>query len=239
MNTLINPALPDHDGSVSKISEVMDTGNPLIIPALPAHDGSVSKISEVMDMVKKNPVSYSPWPEYSYAPLVDFAVAHSGNSIFLKFFVTEKNVQALNLATNGPVCNDSCVEFFISWGKDQSYYNLEFNCSGTCHFGYGPDRNHRKLIKKELIDRVRYQTVFKTISQTQQYLVNWELTVAIPLEVFSYHDLKSISGQTCRVNFYKCGDLLPEPHYLSWTNMESAQPDFHQPQFFGSACFAD
>ena len=57
---------------------------------------------------------------------------------------------------------------------------------------------------------------------------NWELCVAIPLDLI---ELKP--GSSFKANFQKCGDLTSQPHYLTWTSIECASPDFHLPQFFG------
>jgi hypothetical protein len=46
-----------------------------------------------------------------------------------------------------------------------------------------------------------------------------------------------LKGKTCRANFYKCGDDLPEPHFLSWNNIIADKPDFHLPQYFGTLTF--
>jgi hypothetical protein len=67
--------------------------------------------------------------------------------------------------------------------------------------------------------------------------IHWELTVAIPVDVFTHHEVSSLEGRKCEGNFYKCGDELEEPHFVSWTHIESPQPDFHLPQFFGSLIF--
>lgn len=47
----------------------------------------------------------------------------------------------------------------------------------------------------------------------------------------------SSNGQNAGVNFYKCGDDLPKPHYLCWNPIKSETPDFHLPEFFGNAIF--
>lgn len=210
--------------------------NNLIIPLL-RQAGTLSDLSLIMDKLDRHTIGFSPWPDFPYKPSVEFAIAHSGQSVFLKFYVTEKQVQAFNLDMNGPVYQDSCVEFFISWGDDKSYYNLEFSCSGTCNFGYGRHREKRELISKELIRMVRYQSAFTSVSTASPYQVHWELCVMIPLEVFSQHSLSSFDAQACKVNFFKCGDLLPEPHYLSWADISYPEPNFHLPEFFGQACF--
>jgi hypothetical protein len=40
-----------------------------------------------------------------------------------------------------------------------------------------------------------------------------------------------------KANFYKCGDELQTPHFLSWNPIEIDQPDFHRPDFFGTLEF--
>ena len=209
----------------------------LTIPFLAFENLSVSEIATEMEQLERQVLSFSPWPEFPYKPEASFVIGHGGDSVYLKFYVTENHVQALNLLPNSPVHHDSCVEFFICLDDDESYYNLEFNCSGTCSFGYGPNRHQRAAIAKDLISEVQYQSSFKTT--TAGGLVNWELTLVIPFSVFSYHHLDSLAGQACRVNFYKCGDLLSVPHYLSWAPVYSDQPNFHLPEFFGQARFAE
>lgn len=66
---------------------------------------------------------------------------------------------------------------------------------------------------------------------------DWTMTVVIPVSCFFQHQIKTIKGKTCRANFYKCGDGLTKPHYLSWNNIETPKPDFHTPQYFGEFVF--
>jgi Carbohydrate-binding family 9 len=61
----------------------------------------------------------------------------------------------------------------------------------------------------------------------------WTITIAIPREVFFHHKIKKLTGKTFMANFYKCGDKLPEPHYVTWNPVETPAPDFHQPGYFG------
>ena len=35
-------------------------------------------------------------------------------------------------------------------------------------------------------------------------------------------------------NVYKCGDMLPHPHFLSFFPIHLPKPDFHRPDFFGA-----
>jgi Carbohydrate-binding family 9 len=61
--------------------------------------------------------------------------------------------------------------------------------------------------------------------------------VMIPLTVFFKHKFETMTGVATRANFQKCGDSLPSPHYLVWNYIESENPDFHRPEFFGEVEF--
>ena len=41
-------------------------------------------------------------------------------------------------------------------------------------------------------------------------------------------------GVEIRANCYKCGDLTPKPHYLSWNPVVNPTPDFHRSCDFGA-----
>jgi hypothetical protein len=40
-----------------------------------------------------------------------------------------------------------------------------------------------------------------------------------------------------RGNFYKCGDSLSVPHFLSWQPIDNPTPNFHLEKFFGELDF--
>lgn len=207
--------------------------NKLNIPYYPSK-GSLDTMSRLLDTKEKNDINISLW-DFNFSGKVEFSICHDGNTIYLKFFVTEKDVVAKYIYPNDPVYKDSCVEFFIAFGGDDKYYNLEFNSSGTCLAMYGVSKNDREFLPVENIREI------KTISsyRSEEDRVNWELTIAIPKETFSHHDIDSFCGKVAKVNFYKCGDDLPQPHYLCWNNIESTEANFHLPEFFGEAIFGN
>ena len=49
--------------------------------------------------------------------------------------------------------------------------------------------------------------------------------------------IESFDGKEMGANFYKCGDELPTPHFLSWNPIEWAEPSFHRPEQFGKLIF--
>ena len=40
-------------------------------------------------------------------------------------------------------------------------------------------------------------------------------------------------------NFYKCGDLTVNKHYLAWQPVGTERPDYHRPEYFGPMVFGD
>ena len=199
-------------------------------------DSPISDVSAALNDVAPNSIELAPWAEFSYKPHVTFAVAYSEDSLLVKYFVKEKAISAFHREINSPVYKDTCVEMFIAFDEEPNYYNLEFNCVGTCLAGYGKSRVGRKLLAKDLVDRIKYLSKVKSRSNSEGNFC-WELTLMIPFEVFCHHEITSLKNRTCRVNFYKCGDDLPEPHYLSWSSIKSPSPNFHLPEFFGEAEF--
>ncbi len=168
-------------------------------------------------------------------PKVNFTIAHSGTAILLNYYVEEKSVQAKYREINDPVYKDSCVEFFIAFNDDTSYYNLEFNCMGTCLAGFGNDRENRLLLSKDKVKAIKTNAQLKKIQD--QDLIAWELNLFIPISVFCHNNFTSLEGENCKVNFYKCGDDLPEPHFMAWKNVITKTPNFHLPEFFGEGYF--
>ena len=193
---------------------------------------AIELVAADLDKLEKHLLEFAPWPKYSYKPRVQFSIAHTADSILLKYYVEEKTIRAAAGTINGNVWEDSCVEFFISF-DGEAYYNLEFNCIGTALVGYGKNKTDRELLPEAIIKEIRFQASI----QNKDNLFQWQLTVVIPLKVFIHHHFTFLTGKSCRVNFYKCGDALPEPHFISWSNIQSEELNFHLSEFFGEALF--
>jgi hypothetical protein len=73
--------------------------------------------------------------EFRYKPEVSFSMAYPGSEILLKYYVTEQYFKAEKTESNQRVCEDSCVEFFVSPFSDGLFYNFEFNGNGACLLG--------------------------------------------------------------------------------------------------------
>jgi hypothetical protein len=186
---------------------------------------------------EKNNIGTVNWPEFSYKPEVVFKIGHTETEIWLKFYVSEKCIRAVETRTNGDVYKDCCVEFFISFDQ-RNYYNFEFNCIGTRHLSYGAGRGNRARINPEIVEKIRTNSTLGSEpfdNKTGNF--EWELMIRIPVEVFIFDSISSLKGTKATGNFYKCGDMTEEPHFVTWNPVKTEKPDYHRPEFFGNLLF--
>jgi hypothetical protein len=196
------------------------------------------KLEEISVLLDKQPgrllIDTINWKGYNYKPDVELSIAYSDSEIFLKYYITEEYFKAEKTDTNQMVCEDSCVEFFVSPEDDGIYYNMEFNGIGTCLLGTGKDRATSSRAKPEVISKIRRLSSEGSQpikEKTGKYA--WSITIAIPFEVFFHHEIEDLKGKIFRANFYKCGDKLTVPHYVTWNPVQTENPDYHQPKHFG------
>ena len=111
---------------------------------------------------------------------------------------------------------------------------MKFNAIGTCLLGVGTGRANSQRIRPEIISKIRRLTTAgtKPVREIEGEYA-WTITVAIPFEVFFHHEVKDLKGKIFRANFYKCGDKLTVPHYVTWNPVGTKKPDYHQPEHFG------
>jgi len=196
---------------------------------------NLEKVSAGLDQQPgKHRIETVNWEDYQYKPEVTFSIAYSDFEIFLKYYVKENFFKAEKTETNQMVCEDSCVEFFVSPEEDGIYYNIEFNGIGTCLLGTGTARENSTRADSEIISKIRRLTSAggKPIKEREGEFT-WTITIAIPFEVFFHHKVENLKGKTFRANFYKCGDKLKVPHYVTWNPVGTEKPDYHQPAYFG------
>jgi hypothetical protein len=210
--------------------------NLVTIPCFNSFDmqSSLDDISANLDVLERRAIRHAPWSGGRVQPEASFALAYSSNEIFLKYYVKEHFLKAEYLNFNDPVFEDSCVEFFIAFDNDVNYYNLEFNCIGNCRVQYGQHKTGRTFIAANLLKTIRHQTLVKCVEKGN---VKWELTLSIPRRIFMYHPGLSFEWSEAKINVFKCGDGLPEPHFLCWSEVESQWPEFHISKFFKEITF--
>ena len=199
----------------------------------------VERISGQSEAVKKveHQISFQNWVE---APQVRaaFSIRHDGSSIYLYYQVEEPQVRAVNTGFNSSVWEDSCVEFFFAFDGEEGYYNFEINAIGTLLGAYGPNRNQREWLSEDDLVQVKTSpSLGRMPIENLDELTSWSLEVNIPVRALRFSKIDNLSGKDAHCNFYKCGDKLKQPHFLSWKQVILPTPDFHQPRFFGQLSF--
>jgi hypothetical protein len=199
------------------------------------YGSSILNSADLFSQTKPNKLTYEPWPTVFDRPEVMFNIGYGDDAIFLAFRVKERHFKAIYQHTNDPVYKDSCVEFFIGFDEDDTYYNFEFNGIGTALGAYG-SADKREQLPVSFVNQIK-RTVNNKQVPGESLLFEWELALTIPFSVFYRHSISTLKGRTCKANFYKCGDDLPEPHFLCWNNITADKPNFHLPQYFGTLIF--
>ena len=165
-------------------------------------------------------------------PEAEFAMAHTGASVEIKFFIKEKTCMALCSSDQQSVCKDSCVEFFCSPPDSAEYYNFEFNAAGICLAARGVSRENRiPLTADQLVMIKRRPSMAPGVFSEKTGNIIWNLHISIPSVIFG-PERYNLSGNIFSANLYKCGDHLSNPHWLCWKKVETPQPDFHRPEYF-------
>lgn len=198
-------------------------------------------VSHMLDEagVAWTPISVADWAEdWPYTPDVRFRIAHTGDSVLIEYAVSEDSVRAVAGQDHGRVWEDSCCEFFFSPEGNSTYYNVESNCAGRVLLCCGDGRHDREKAPAEVMAAIdRCPSLGTDDFEERLQPTSWTLALVIPATSFFRHQLKTFAGLHATANFYKCGDKLAKPHFLSWNKIEVPSPDFHRPDFFGRLDF--
>jgi hypothetical protein len=184
----------------------------------------------------------------SHRPGVQVRLLYDAAHIYVQFQVDDRFVRSVITQPQGPVCTDSCVEFFFKPRADRGYLNLEVNCGGTFLSSY--IENHRRIpggfekftgVDLSWLARIRcYHSLPDVVDPELTDPCCWRLAYALPVALIEAYTgpLGSLAGQTWRANFYKCGDKTSHPHWGSWAPI-GEELNFHQPDTFAPLCFGD
>lgn len=168
------------------------------------------------------------WSEYSHKPTTSCRIAYSSKALLLRFDVDEEHVIGLCTELHGAVYKDSCVEFFVREPQAEHYYNFEINCIGTILAARRLSRSEKEYLSAEQMQKVDIRPSLPA-GVPYKGSGHWSIEVQIPFEVIGIEGVPTL----LEGNFYKCGDLTPIPHYVSWAPIATPSPDFHRPEFFG------
>lgn len=164
-----------------------------------------------------------------YCPKIVFYATYSDKGFHTHFDAYERNPRAVVTQHQGPVCNDSCLEWFMNFDPVHTdrYFNIEMNAKGTANIAFRKDRYDKTPLTVEDIESMDIKTkVFEDY---------WTLDYTVPFELIKKYipDYEFKTGVECPANVYKCGDETEAVHYGCWSMVNIEKPDFHMPAYFG------
>jgi len=177
-----------------------------------------------------------PWGG-DYKPEAMFKIGRSDKGLVVWLRCYEENPVATVTTRNGPVCQDSCMEFFFIIGTDHDagYFNFEVNSVPTLLVEYGP-AGSRCFVEWPMED-------FE-LSVTKRYddfeRRYWQVRYVVPFAMIGaympgFTELKS--GDRLLANLYKTGfEGMPE-HYLTAFPVDTEI--YPEPNFHSTASFAE
>ncbi|MGL4909380.1 MAG: carbohydrate-binding family 9-like protein [Bacteroidales bacterium] len=197
------------------------------------------EILQNFESVPSHQIACCNWEkDFPYTPQVNVKIAQTNSHVLLQYNVQENCVRAKYTHPNDAVWTDSCVEFFISLDDKVTYYNCEFNCIGTPLISYNSIPREGQRAAPELLSQI---LTHSTLGNKPIVLKNgnfdWTLTIAIPYICFFAHKIDNLKEKKINANFYKCGDELTTPHFLSMFPIAMSTPNFHCSEYFGELQF--
>jgi hypothetical protein len=185
-------------------------------------------------------------PESSdHRPRVLARLLYDASGLFGRFRVEDRFVRSVVTQYHGPVCTDSCVEFFVKPKADKGHLNFEFNCGGTLLASYIADptripggfKQFTPLPKEDGEKVTIYHSMPAVVEPEIKEPTTWFIGYHIPFALLEKYagPLGKVGGQTWTANFYKCGDDTSHEHWASWSPVD--QLNFHLPRCFGTLVF--
>ncbi len=200
---------------------------------LSSFNSVVVRIDQLLRSVALATIDQLNWPaSFPKSMPVCLSAAHNEDTLFLCYSVEGEQLRVVNTHDFDPVWQDSCVEFFMQREGESTYRNFECNALGALLATKRESRESFQPLTGVISSILRYSMIQHRYEGDRQ-LADWQLYLEIPKEAMGFTPNESLSGQSIRANFYKCGDETAEPHYISWNPIDLPAPDFHAPQFFG------
>lgn len=183
-------------------------------------------------------LDYTMGDKPEHAPKVEARLGYSPESLHAIFRVEDRYVRAAAAEFQGPVWEDSCVEFFFTPGDDPAlgYFNLEVNCGGTFLLRHQHIPRQQTFLKAEECTPIQIaHSLPRRIDPELADPVVWTVEYSLPWSLLGPYARVTppAPGVQWRANFYKCADATTHPHWLTWAKVNRPKPDFHVPECFG------
>jgi hypothetical protein len=179
-------------------------------------------------------------------PQVRFALLWNEKGIHGKFEVNDNSVLAVCTKDMMPVWEDSCVEIFLRPKNGTGHLAFEFNCIGTLFAAY---IKNEKIINGKFAEEIlftadeckkieRKVSLAGIIYPEKEGEVFWSVEFLIPFSlVEKYFGEVYLKEKIYFANFFKCGDKLKKPHWISWNKL--SELNFHVEKDFGEIILTD
>ena len=98
--------------------------------------------------------------------------------------------------------------------------------------GRGSCRADSKVIDPEKIATIRRRSSLGSEPfdvKTGDF--EWTMVEAIPLSLLELPEGKELAGRAFRANLFTCAENTPTPHFVTWSPIDTPEPDYHQPDF--------
>ena len=157
-------------------------------------------------------------------------LCYDDQALYVRMWAEEQDIRATYTPDDpdAKCYEDSCLEFFLApVAGDERYMNFEVN----------PNCAVCNEIGTQKADRERLHPTADMLDATSSRIDGgWEVSYRIPFDYLQsfYPDFAPEPGAQMRGNFYKCGNLTANKHYLVWNRVDSDTPNFHVPKSFGT-----
>jgi hypothetical protein len=180
-----------------------------------------------------------------HRPVTEAKLLYSDLGIHGIFRVQDRYVRCVKTQFQDMVCHDSCVEIFlqpkVQAERGNGYFSVEMSGNGTLLSYFITDAERTadgfKAFTKltpEQGQQIHVQSTLPAIVEPEiTEPTEWCLAFFIPFSVLEAYvgKLGPRSGQTWRINLFKCADETSHPHWASWQPVPEL--NFHMPETFG------
>jgi hypothetical protein len=179
----------------------------------------------------------------AFRPVAKAKMMYDDKNLYVIFKVEDQHVRIQATEFNGPVSADACVEFFFSpdTSAPMHYFNLEVNAGGTPLMGYHLDHQKvKKMLQPEELKLIEIaHSLPKKLEKEIAEPVTWTVEYRVPLDLLRKYSpvTQPKKGVSWHANFYKTASRSSNPHWITWSVVNSPKPDFHLPEFFGTVTF--
>lgn len=169
------------------------------------------------------------WGSDFYDIPVYAQIAFQEQGFLVKFTVKEKNPRREQTEHLSFVHEDSCVEFFVNFLPEHSdhYINFEVNAAGAMNVAFRTDRHNCVPLTLDEINSFQITPEIHNDFWSVQYTIGYDF-IKKYYPGFDIADCDYIIG-----NLYKCGDKTARAHYVTYFKVDTEQPDYHRPEYFG------